>query len=51
MAYHSVTPPTVIQFIPPKRAVLVASPRHSYSPIHSKYCIIDDYIVLEGGFN
>jgi phosphatidylserine/phosphatidylglycerophosphate/cardiolipin synthase-like enzyme len=22
-----------------------------YSPIHSKYCIIDDYIVLEGGFN
>jgi len=22
-----------------------------YSPIHSKYCIIDDYIVLEGSFN
>ena len=22
-----------------------------YSPIHSKHCIIDDYIVLEGGFN
>ncbi len=22
-----------------------------YSPIHSKYCIIDDYIVIEGSFN
>jgi phosphatidylserine/phosphatidylglycerophosphate/cardiolipin synthase-like enzyme len=22
-----------------------------YSPIHSKYCVIDDYIVLEGSFN
>ena len=22
-----------------------------YSPIHSKYCIIDDYLVLEGSFN
>jgi phosphatidylserine/phosphatidylglycerophosphate/cardiolipin synthase-like enzyme len=22
-----------------------------YSPIHSKYCIIDDAIVLEGSFN
>ena len=22
-----------------------------YSPIHSKYCIVDDYLVLEGGFN
>jgi hypothetical protein len=22
-----------------------------YSPIHSKYCIIDDFIVLEGSFN
>ncbi len=22
-----------------------------YSPIHSKYCIIDDYIVLDGSFN
>lgn len=22
-----------------------------YSPLHSKYCIIDDYIVLEGSFN
>ena len=22
-----------------------------YSPIHSKYCIIDNYIVLEGSFN
>jgi phosphatidylserine/phosphatidylglycerophosphate/cardiolipin synthase-like enzyme len=23
----------------------------AYSPIHSKYCVIDDYIVLEGSFN
>ena len=22
-----------------------------YSPIHSKYCIVDDYVVLDGGFN
>jgi hypothetical protein len=22
-----------------------------YSPIHSKYCVIDDYIVIEGSFN
>ena len=22
-----------------------------YSPIHSKYCIIDDHLVLEGSFN
>ncbi len=22
-----------------------------YSPIHSKYCIIDDYIVIDGSFN
>ncbi len=22
-----------------------------YSPIHSKYCIVDDYLVLEGSFN
>jgi phosphatidylserine/phosphatidylglycerophosphate/cardiolipin synthase-like enzyme len=22
-----------------------------YSPIHSKYCIIDDHVVLEGSFN
>jgi phosphatidylserine/phosphatidylglycerophosphate/cardiolipin synthase-like enzyme len=22
-----------------------------YSPIHSKYCVIDDYIVLDGSFN
>lgn len=22
-----------------------------YSPIHSKYCVIDDHIVLEGSFN
>jgi hypothetical protein len=22
-----------------------------YSPVHSKYCIIDDYLVLEGSFN
>jgi hypothetical protein len=22
-----------------------------YSPIHSKYCIFDDYLVLDGGFN
>ena len=25
--------------------------RVPYSPIHSKYCIIDNYIVLEGSFN
>ena len=22
-----------------------------YSPIHSKYCIFDDYLVLDGSFN
>jgi hypothetical protein len=22
-----------------------------YSPIHSKYCVFDDYVVLDGGFN
>ncbi|MBF0286326.1 MAG: phosphatidylserine/phosphatidylglycerophosphate/cardiolipin synthase family protein [SAR324 cluster bacterium] len=22
-----------------------------YSPVHSKYCVIDDYIVIEGSFN
>ncbi|MGZ5000818.1 MAG: phospholipase D-like domain-containing protein, partial [Methylomonas sp.] len=22
-----------------------------YSPIHSKYCVIDEYIVIEGSFN
>jgi len=22
-----------------------------YSPIHSKYCVIDDYIVIDGSFN
>ncbi len=25
--------------------------RVPYSPIHSKYCVIDDYIVIEGSFN
>ena len=25
--------------------------RVPYCPLHSKYCVIDDYIVLEGSFN
>jgi phosphatidylserine/phosphatidylglycerophosphate/cardiolipin synthase-like enzyme len=35
--------------------VLLAYGRHDqpvpYCPIHSKYCVIDDYKVLEGSFN
>ncbi len=29
----------------------VTDHRVPYCPLHSKYCVIDDYIVLEGSFN
>jgi phosphatidylserine/phosphatidylglycerophosphate/cardiolipin synthase-like enzyme len=25
--------------------------RVPYSPLHSKYCVFDEYVVLDGGFN
>jgi phosphatidylserine/phosphatidylglycerophosphate/cardiolipin synthase-like enzyme len=37
--------------IPVALAYGVTDHRVPYCPLHSKYCVIDDYIVLEGSFN
>jgi len=37
--------------IPVALAYGVTDQRVPYCPLHSKYCVIDDYIVLEGSFN
>ena len=37
--------------IPMALAYGVNDQRVPYCPLHSKYCVIDDYIVLEGSFN
>jgi phosphatidylserine/phosphatidylglycerophosphate/cardiolipin synthase-like enzyme len=37
--------------VPMALAYGVTDHRVPYCPLHSKYCVIDDYIVLEGSFN
>ena len=37
--------------IPMALAYGVTDHRVPYCPLHSNYCLIDDYIVLEGSFN
>ena len=37
--------------VPMALAYGITDQRVPYCPLHSKYCVIDDYIVLEGSFN